>query len=161
MGPRETCRINTWTGWREITGLDQSWENAVNERQPCFKPDLLLLSGWNNVVLSSCGHNISQETFGWLRCPICLYLNTLSWFVALYLGRISHDTAWCQISFICRVCQCPLLSLNPTIVTHHIVGILSATSVCGNMIALMPALVYAQLWLCLADSCADQGLCLN
>lgn len=58
----------------------------------------------------------------------------------------------------------PLLSLNPTIVTHHIVGILSATSVCGNVIALMPtepALVYAQLWLCLADGSPGQDLCLN
>lgn len=44
-------------------------------------------------MLSSCGHSNSQETFGWLRYPICLYLNTLSWFVALYLGCISHDTA--------------------------------------------------------------------
>lgn len=124
------------------------WEAA------CFKPALILLIVWDNVTLSSCGHSISQETDSCFRHPI--------WSIGLYLGRISH--AWCQISFICRVPLCPLLSLNTTIVTHHIVGILSAASVWGNMIALIPtdpALIYAQLWLCFADGSPDQGLCLN
>lgn len=33
-----------------------------------------------------------------LGIPSICNLNTTFWFAALYLGHISHDTAWCQIS---------------------------------------------------------------
>lgn len=82
----------------------------------CFKPALILLIVWDNVTLSSCGHSISQETDSCFRHPI--------WSIGLYLGRISH--AWCQISFICRVPLCPLLSLN----NHH-----CYSSHCGNPVS--------------------------
>lgn len=111
---------------------------------PLLKRLCLLLNVWNKVLPSSCDDRISEETFAWPRNP--LYL----WFVAPCPGPISHDAAWCQMSFICSSGPCPLLPLNPSIV-----GILSATSVCGNTISSVPPepeLVRAGLWLSWARS---------
>lgn len=80
----------------------------VSDRQPYFKSALLLLTS----ETTSCFLYVVTI---FLRYPFCLYLNTLSWFVALYLGHNPHESAWCQVSSVCVLCF-----LYLTTVTHHI-----------------------------------------